>query len=197
MINFINVSLFLSAILTVTCSVPYLIDVVRKKTKPRIVSWLNWTLLTGIATAAAIADGQVASAVLTGAATVETGLVVILGLHYGNRKFERFDILCQIGAIVGLILWLVFNNPTIAIVATVAIDFLALLPTLKHSWTHPEEETIITFALAGLGAVFSVFAITSWTITGLTYPIYITFANFLLVSILLARKPSSSHPLSK
>lgn len=36
-------------------TVPYIIDIIRRRTKPNIVSWFTWTLLTGIALAASIA----------------------------------------------------------------------------------------------------------------------------------------------
>ncbi|MEO6513496.1 MAG: hypothetical protein ABIR37_02280 [Candidatus Saccharimonadales bacterium] len=181
----------LSAILTLVSSIPYIVDVIKGKTKPRIVSWFNWSLLTGIATAAAYADGQIPSAVLTLAATIETALIVILGLKHGDRKFERFDVVCQIGAVSGLILWVIFSSPVIAIIATVTIDFVALLPTLRHSWLKPDEETISTFVLSGIGALFAALAVTNPTISGLTYPIYIVLANFALVALLMLRRHSA------
>src|SRR5258708_6507233 len=101
-----DVFLILSAVIGTVGIIPYLRDVIKNQTKPRIVSWFNWTLLTGIATAAALADKQYPSAVLTASATLVTGLVVIFGLKYGDRTFEPIDVICQIGAILGLILWI-------------------------------------------------------------------------------------------
>jgi hypothetical protein len=184
--------LILSAIFTLICAVPYIIDIVRRKTKPRIVSWFNWTLLTGIATVAAISEQHWASAVLTGAATIETLVIVILAVKYGDKKIERFDVFCQIGAIVGLLLWWVFDDPAIAIIATVAVDFLAGLPTFKHSWLKPGEETRSTFALAALGSLCALLATDSFDVSALAYPIYILLGNLLLV-IFISKSPHRSH----
>lgn len=179
--------LTLSTICLVLGIIPYLRDVVRQKTKPRIVSWFNWGLLTGIATAAAIQDGQYPSAVLTLTSTIAVFLVVFLGLKHGDRKFEAFDILCQAGAIAGLLCWIIFNSPLFAILITVTIDFIACLPTLKHAWQKPHEETTVAFVGGVGGGIFSLLAIENPQFSGLVYPVYLTFINIVLVGTLVFR----------
>lgn len=177
----------LSSVLTLVSAIPYVVAIVKGKTKPRIVSWLTWSLLTGIACAASFADKQYPSAILMFFATLETLTVVALGLRKGDHKFERFDVVCQASAIVGLVLWLFFNSPTIAVVASLAIDLVGALPTLKHSWQKPGEETALTFFLAGIGGLCTVLVVESWKITAIAYPMYIAFVNLLTVAIILGR----------
>lgn len=175
----------ISSALTIICILPYILDVIKKKTKPRIISWLNWSLLSGIAGAASLSDHQYAAAILSFSATIETMIVVILGWRYGDRKFDKFDAYCQIGAVAGLILWFIFNSPAIAVMASVLIDFVATLPTVKHSWHKPNEETWITFLLAGVAALFTIAAAKEARITSLANPIYLVFINFLIAGILI------------
>lgn len=162
-------------------------DVYRRKTKPRIVSWLNWSILTAIASAASFSDHQYASAILTLLASVETLSVVILGWRYGDRRIASFDIGCQIAAAVGLVLWLIFNSPSIAIIATISIDLIAGLPTLKHAWEKPHEETAITFFLGSLAAFFTVLAAQNHKITALAFPLYLVVINFVISSVIYSR----------
>lgn len=109
-------------------------------------------MLTAIASAASFADHQYASAVLTLCATIETAVIAVLGLiKSGDRTLEKFDIYCLGGAIVGLVLWLVFNSPAIAVGASVAIDLVGALPTIRHTWQKPYEETWLTFLLGSVG----------------------------------------------
>ncbi len=176
--------LIASGVLTIICVIPYLRDIVGRKTKPRLVTWFNWSLLTGIATAAAIADKQWPSAVLTGTATIATMLIVVFGLRYGDTKIETFDVICQLAAILGLILWLVSNDPLVAIVITVAVDFIAGLPTFKHSWTKPHEETISAFMIATVASILALFAIQEPQASGLIYPIYILCANIFIICLI-------------
>lgn len=167
---------------------PYALDVLKGVTKPRIVSWLTWSLLTVIGCAASFAAHQFASAILLAFASAETSSIVVLGLRKGDHHFERFDVICQTAAIIGLVLWLVFDSPTIAIVATVAIDLVGALPTLKHIWQKPHEETWLTFALAGIGAACTIAAANGWKITAVAYPMYITLINAVFVTIIFVRR---------
>jgi len=182
-----TVLIVLSCVFTFASALPYIRDIIKGKTKPRVVSWFTWSLLTGIAAVATFADHQYAAAVLLLFATFETAAITLLGLRHGDRKFERFDIFCQVGAIVGLILWLVFDSPAVAVVATVAIDFVGALPTFKHQWQKPYEETWSAFFLAALGAICTVAATTKWSVTAVVYPLYIVVANVVGCTIILMR----------
>lgn len=137
---------------------------------------------------ATFADGEVASGVLMLAATLATSLVVILGFTYGDRKFERFDIVCQLGAIVGVVLWVMFDSPEMAVIAAVTIDFVGALPTVKHSWQEPHEETWITFFVSGLGGLATVLALETWNVTGAVYPVYI-FIMSMAIAVIILRSP--------
>jgi hypothetical protein len=181
--------LLLSALITIGGVAPYILDILKGKTKPNIVSWITWTLLTGLATGALIAAHEYRAAFFTGSAMIETAAVVILGLRYGYVKYTRFDVLCQIAAVVGLIVWQIFNTPLIAVSASVIIDLIGALPTFKHSWYRPFEETWITYAWSGLGAFVALFALESYNWTSLPYPVYIVLVNiFMSVTILAARQ---------
>jgi hypothetical protein len=181
--------LVLSVVLTVISVIPYLRDIVRGKTKPNLVSWITWTLLTGIATAAAISAGEFVAAFLTGAATMATALIVIFGLNHGYVKFGRFDIVCQLSAIVGIILWQLFDSPAIAVVAAVVIDLIGGLPTVRHIWQKPFEETWQTFGIAALGAGATLLALETYNWVSLPYAIFILVANTVFMSLILYRRP--------
>ena len=130
-----------AALITALSTIPYLIDIVRGKTKPNIVSWITWTMLTTISGTAALVAGEPKTAILLYGSSVCTGLVVVFGLKYGFVKFTSFDIACQVGAVLGLTFWVVFNSPAIGIIVPIIIDFIGLLPTLRHAWHKPGEET--------------------------------------------------------
>lgn len=179
--------LVLAAFVTVGSVLPYARDIIKGTTKPNIVSWITWTLLTGIATAAEIAAHEYVTAVFTSAAVLETTIVVVLGLRHGYVKYTTFDVVCQISAIVGIILWQLFNSPTIGVVASVLIDFIGALPTVRHSWINPGEETWQTYALAGLGGLMAIAALHAYNVISLTYAIYIVLVNAVLSLIIINR----------
>lgn len=177
--------IIVSGLLTLGSSLPYIIEIIRGKTKPRIVSWLTWTILTAIACAASFADRQYPAAILMFCAVIETALVVVLGFKHGDRSFERLDIVCQLGALIGLALWFTLKSPMLAVLVTVAIDFTGAIPTLWHSWKSPHEETWAAYALAGLGGGLTVLAAGHWQVTAVLYPLYILVINAVLTGIIL------------
>lgn len=181
--------LIFASVITFTSVFPYLKDIIRGSTRPNIVSWITWTLLTAIATIAELVGGETATAIFTLSATMATLLVVLFGLRYGYTKYSRFDVWCQVGALLGFVLWWIFNSPVLAIVAAVIIDFIGTLPTIVHSWKSPKEETWITYSMTVVGALFTILALTSFNWSSLSYPVYIILINSLLsVTILVRRK---------
>jgi len=183
-----TVFLILATVVTIGCVLPYARDILRGTTRPNIVSWITWSLLTGIATAAEIAAHEYVAAIFTGAAVLETATIVILGLKHGYVKYTNFDVVCQISAVIGIILWQVFNSPAIGVVASVTIDLVGALPTVRHSWLKPSEETWSTYALAALGGVFAILALASYNWVSLPYAVYVVVINGLLAGIIVNRR---------
>lgn len=179
---------FIGAILTIVAFLPYIRDILLKKTKPNIVSWFTWTLLTIIATAAAFSAGEWEAAILTLANTIGTLTIVILGLKNGIAKFSVFDGFCQAGALVAVAGWLLYNSPIVAIVGVVFIDFLGVLPTIRHSWINPEEETWQTFFLSTIAPLFTFASLTAYRWENLLYPVYLLIADGLVMTIILYRR---------
>jgi len=187
----------IGATIAIVSTVPYLIDIVRGKTKPNIVTWLTWTMLTAISGAAALVAGEPKTAALLFADSVCTGLVVVLGLKYGTAKFSRFDIICQVSALLGLVFWLVFNSPTIGIVVPLAIDFIGMLPTLRHAWLKPGEETWQTFILGVVAPAFTLLSLTRLNIASLAFPLYLFLANGAVTLVIIIRRQQKGLPLSR
>lgn len=132
--------------------------------------------------------GEINSGLLTLGSTFCSLAVVILGIKYGLAKFSVFDGICQFGAIVALVLWLIFKEPVIAILITVAIDLLGLLPTLRHSWIEPAEETWQTFFIGSVAATFTLASLHDISIISLPYPLYLLIANSIVVAIVVVRR---------
>ncbi len=188
------ICIVISNVLSIVSIAPYVRDTVQRKTKPRIVSWLTWSLLTGIAAAATLSAHAYPAAILLIVETLACLSIVVLGWRYGERDIARFDIVCQLAAVVGLVLWLIFNSPTIAIAAGIGIDFIGGLPTLKHTWEKPYEETWMTYFVSAVGCLFTIFAITELRFDALAYPLYLTIMDTAFTLIILFRLKRSAAP---
>ena len=180
--------LVISLILSAGSALPYIRDILRRRTKPSIVTWFTWTLLTAIATAAEFSAGEYTTAIFTSVSTLSSLSIVLLGLRYGHARYRLFDLFCQISVLIGIALWVFLNNPLLAILVMIFIDLVGTLPTLRHAWERPGEETPLTFAMGVASATFVIIALKSYTAIALAYPIYLVTVNVIIASTILARR---------
>lgn len=183
-----SILLTLSAIVMIAAVVPYLMDIVRGKTKPRVVTWFIWTILMLIAGFAAINAGATASAVVSFSSAFATSLVVIVGYKNSDKTFNKLDIVSFIGALAGLGLWWMFNSPLIAIVMSVVVDLVGAVPTLWHAYKKPQEETALSFALYFISAALALIAIESYSVTTTLVPLYLLLIDGGLAILIIVRK---------
>ena len=183
-----NLLIVASSILTIFANIPYLIDTVRKRSKPRIVTWFTWAVLMSIAAVTSFIEGQYATVVILLTSAIGATAIVVLGWKNGDKKLEKLDKICLIGVVVGVLLWQIFNSPTIGTIAMVLIDLLGGIPTTIHAWKKPEEETAISFALFFLGATCTLVAINAWVVTAYAYPLFIALNSLMTTIVIISRK---------
>jgi hypothetical protein len=183
-------AVLLGAILNLCGAAFYIRDTLRGVTQPNRVTWLLWSGAPLIAAAAGFADG-VRWAVLPVFMAGFCPFLVLLA-SFANKKavwnLSAFDWLCGGLSVLALVLWRVTKNPDIAIVFAIASDALALAPTLKKSWTHPESESDSAFIGGTLSALTGFFAVETWKFSEYGFSAYLVIANAALVLTLRRKK---------
>lgn len=183
-----NLFLLISLGLTVPAIYPYLRDILHHTTKPNLASWIVWSTLTGIGCLASFSLGETTVGILLAAATLATLSVVVFGLRYGYVAFTWLEWGCLAGAAFGLLVWAVTRDALLAVFITVIVDFIGAIPTLVHSWHKPYEETWRFFAISAVAAFFGLLALTSFTVSSLPYPLYLTAMNAFIALVILWRQ---------
>lgn len=189
--NFHMLQLFgyLSGFFITISYLPYIIDILKLKTKPQRTSFFIWSLLGSIAFFSQLAKGASNSLWLPATDTTLTIVIFLLSIKHGKGGFSRRDHLALAVTGLGLLLWYLTNEAAIALYSVIMIDASATYLTVHKAYHEPETETIIAWTLASLGGLFAVFAVGSFDIILLSYPVYICLANAaVVVAILLGRK---------
>ena len=171
----ISVLVTIGTLVSAAASVPYILAVIRGTVRPRLVSWAVWAVLAGVMTVSAFAEGAMASAVMTLITFIACATITILGWRRRSRDgMSRLDIVCLVGAAVGIASLVVFKNPLIALGVSVAVDSIAFIPTLIHAWVSPHEESLACFGLSATGGILAVMAVIMGDISlaALLYPVY-------------------------
>jgi len=170
-------------------AIPYIVDTLKGRTRPNIVSWVTWTLLNCILATAALAAGADQTAIFAMAAGLCTGAVVVAGIiKDGITQYTTFDVACQLLAIAGIVLWQLTDAPVIAIVCAITASFIGSLPTYRHAWRRPREETWQFYALDGVSAVIAVVAVAQADFAALGYPVFIIFSDASILGVVLLRR---------
>ncbi|MFA5124679.1 MAG: hypothetical protein WC473_02545 [Patescibacteria group bacterium] len=151
----------------------------KKRIKPSKVSWVIWfsiDLLTF--------SGMVAAGTLNGQMTgviFGAGIILLLALIYGESTWTKLDKLCLLGAAAGLSLWLLFDNPLMAIIASASVGFIGSIPTLISAWRDPDREDKLAWTIFWLSCACAVLAIPRLTAADAIQPLDF----FLIESIMM------------
>jgi hypothetical protein len=176
------------ALTNVGATIPYVRDIFRHKTKPQRAMWWIYAGLFTLLFAAQLDAKSGWVLALTAEYVLSSTLLAVLSLRYGYGSFHKRDVLSIGIAVLGLAAWLITDNPLLAILMVVIVDFAGFWLTIVKSWHAPHSETLISWELSLVGNVFGVFAVSSWSFTVLVYPVYAVIGTGLLVGVLIYRR---------
>lgn len=187
---------YLGVIISFLGGLIYLKAVIKGEVKPNKVSWLIWSIAPFIAFFAQARQGVGVESL--GSLISGVDPLLIFAASFLNRKAEwkvtRFDLTCGLLSFLGLALWQITQVGNIAIIFCILADFLAGVPTLVKCYKEPETENGVGFLLGCIGIGLTVLTIKDWNFANYGFTLYITFACFLLFSLIqfkLGRRISS------
>jgi hypothetical protein len=175
---------------TLFAALVYIRSMFKGQTKPNRVTWFMWSIAPFIAAAAASSKG-VNWAVIP---VFMSGLspFLVFAASFFNRKaywkLSSFDYVCGLLAALAIGLWLVTNNPNLAIIFAIMSDALPAIPTLAKAWHNPETENAWPFIIGIFSPITSFLVTTAWTFSELAFPAYLIAINALLAFSVLKRK---------
>lgn len=170
--------------------IPYLKDTLAGKTKPHVVSWFLWTLVSFIAFGLQWTTGAGPGSYANFAMGLICLILFVLSLKNGRKEIKIVDIISFIVAILAIILWLVVKQPVLSIILVVLIDALSFIPTFIKSWNQPHQETLFTWLLNTVRQMFVLFSLQKINLVTVMFPVYALIANALFCTLLVTRKKS-------
>jgi hypothetical protein len=155
----------------------YLRDTLRGTTQPNRVTWLLWAVAPLLAAAVELNQGVGLQTLPTFMVGFMPLLIFVASFHNSAAvwKVRRMDYACGAVSVVGTIVWLVTRNGVLAISAAIAADFLAGVPTLMKSWTHPQTETVYSYIGALISMIVLLLTVDHWTFDVVAFPIFVVF----------------------
>ena len=176
----------------------YFYETLTGKAKPNRVTWLLWGLFPMITFVAQRAQGVEGVSWLTFAAGFTPFLIV--SASFINRKAywktEPRDYVLMAVAVVGILAWLITDEPNLAILLTLLADLVAGIPTLIKAYKHPHTESWVAYAISTLGFGIGVLAIQTFDFQNSAFVIYLFVIQLFLTGFSLRKfikTTSKSH----
>lgn len=174
-------------------SLLYIVNTLKWITKPNRVTWGIWAAAPLIWAFATIQSEWFIWSVLPVFTAWFMPLLIFLASFVNKNsywKLWKLDYLCLIFAIFSLILWMITENPLLAIVFWVLADFLAAIPLLIKVYNFPETETLLPFITSLIVNSTSLLVIKNWVLEEYLFPVYLFFISVLLFFAYFGKKIS-------
>ncbi len=175
--------------------IPYIFLIISMRkgvTKPNLAGWVLYTVAMIMIVASSIALNAWQTVWLAIAYVIGQSAVIAVSFKTGYFAFSKFDYICIGISLLGLVLWLYTNNPLYALVLNVLVDLMGTLAIARKLYIHPGTEDTKAWTMSLSVAILNCFAIASFDLSNALYPLYLIFANALIVSLSLRKLDKQS-----
>ncbi|PXW25799.1 UNVERIFIED_CONTAM: hypothetical protein DES50_12032 [Williamsia faeni] len=184
----------LGALLSLVGSSFYVRAVLMGSASPNKVTWFLWAAMPIIAFLAQLDQGVGLASILT--LSVGLGPAFVLASSFVNRasywQITTLDLACGAISVAAITVWLLLDNPTMAVVMVVAADSVAALPTVVKSWQSPRSERSDYYILAVLNGVIAILTLDSWRVIDWLFPAYVIVVATTIAAIVETRRRMTS-----
>jgi len=176
----------IAGILALLGYVPYIISILKNKTRPNRATWFIWSIVGGLLAFSYMSEGSVHAIWVPIGYFIGPLTVAALSIRYGYAQWSKVDTICLVTALISIIPWIFSKDATITLLINVFIDMAGALPTLVKTYHEPETEDLTAWAIFFLANTLELFAITAVDLS-LAYPIYLFILASSMVALILRR----------
>jgi hypothetical protein len=188
------------AALQVCGCVRYVSLTLQGRALPHRLTWLLWSVAPLIAFAAEVSEGvgiRAAMTLLIGLSPLAVLTASFLARQAGGWALTRFDLVCGVLSVLGLVLWQVTGRGNVAIGMSLFADAAAAGPTVRTAVRAPETESYATYLTAALSAAITLLTLRHWTFADAAWPVYIAAVGSSLVILVRRAAPAGARRIAR
>jgi hypothetical protein len=180
----------IGGLLALSNYIPLLWNLKRKIIRLNLTTWLIWTGIDIISFSAAIyAKSDILF--LNGGFLAGDVLIVLFILANATWRWGKFETGITVASLLCLVIWWQMG-PLMALITITIIKYgIAIIPSLRDAYQHPERGQVLGWSLATLGALVTIFAVGPWTMVNSFYPTVAGLMNGAMAVLNLRKKVSS------
>lgn len=174
--------------LTFISYIPYYRDILRGTTRPHLVSWSLWGLLSLLLIVLQLRGGAGYATWVTAAAGMLCGGVILLSFKDASKVITNHDLLVAALSLIAIGFWWFVDQPVISMIFVILADGLAFIPTVRKSWHNPHSETMSLYAINTVRFFLVLIAVENYTFLSSVWPLFWLWMNALFVCMLYLRR---------
>lgn len=176
----------LAAVVFAAASLLYIIDVAQKKVIPSIATFILFGFINLSQLISLVLEGIWSIIPFTLVGLITSVAITMLALKYKKVYFKLPDKIALVGASIGIVVWLLTNDPAWNIYVLTIVNYIIFAPLIIKSFRNPELETSLPWQLNLIASLFLIFSVNSHAMVELAIPIR-QFSCSLLLNIGLIR----------
>jgi hypothetical protein len=179
----------LGAVLYLVGFVPYVYHIFHGRVVPHAFSWTVWTILWGINTYILIGWGMLdVSSVTPIVRTISLSIGAVIGWFLISRvHITRVDIVAIVLGALCLGIAYIYGAHN-AIIPTILVDILILIPTLRKIHDDPDTEDALTWLLVMFSHAATLLSLPTHTLENSLFWAYVMCMNLLVATYITYRK---------
>jgi hypothetical protein len=174
----------------------YVINCLRRKITPSVLSWFGWACLMGTSLVAQIVH-QGWQWSMTGIASSTFGCLTIAGVAWlcGNYSFLRRDLWFLLAGFGCIAVYVVSDNPWVTTVFAIIADALLGVPTIVKAWRDPALERSPAWMLGSVAAMLAVVICRGHYLIYFLFPVYLFLFNSMMAVLTWGRRVPARVPM--
>lgn len=150
-----------SGLLIITASIPYMIDIVRGRTKPQRMAWVIFLTLSAISFFAQITEGATGSLWFALVMFVQAIMIFFLTMKFGVGGHSKIDIISLLLSLLILAVWGLTQSAALAIICTVSVNTIGKVLVAIKCYKQPNTEYLPTWVISFMASTLAVISVGS------------------------------------
>lgn len=173
--------------------VQYLNGILRHGTQPRMASWVAWLTANTVFSVVAFHNGSYLAMTINAIAALTNLLVILASLkqRVPIKPGDSIDWSCLMMSIICIVIAVAIpSDKMLGALLAMAANIVATIPTLRHAWIRPNEETWQLFAantFANSLSLMSILIVSGFEFASVAGPLMAVIGNGSLVMITVGR----------
>ncbi len=161
----------------------YAKDTWDRKIAPQRTTWLIYTVVGFIGFTNQFVSDAGYGSIPYAFATASMLIVFLMSLKFGIGGYEKLDITILFVTGVGILGWLLLNNPSTSILACGVAIIVSSSATLIKIFRDPHSENYTLWTISSIGLLLNILALEQYAFTTLCMPLLWLANNSLIITL--------------